>query len=178
MVDRSARREGGAQSEGSLMRIIGLLPCVLVCLVACKTTLISKIHDLEVPPGLSSQQVEFVILASLADNPPPRELSPELEIGDRALQAWFGPFYRSARTHSGNWFLEGRSPDVVYAGLQRRSHYLRVGLHYDRSEIRFVIEDSRNLKQSRWWIHRSAVVWIQELEIDIRRSLGQLSVRD
>jgi hypothetical protein len=160
------------------MRIAGLVPCVLVCLVACKTSWISRIQELEVSPGLSSQQVEFVILASLADNPPPLELSPELEITDRALQAWFGGFYRSARTSSGNWFLEGRSPGVVYAGLQRRSHYLRVGLHYDEAKIRFVIEDSRNLKQSHWRIHRSAVVWIQELEIDIRRSLGQLSVRN
>ena len=160
------------------MRLTGLVPCVLVCLVACKTTWISNIHDLEVPFDLSSQQVEFAILAALADNPPPADLSPELEITDRALKAWFGPFYQSARTPGRNWFLEGRSPGVVYSGLQRGSHYLRVALHYDSSKIRFVIEESRNLRQRGGRIHRSAVLWMQELEIDIRRSLGQLSVRE
>ena len=160
------------------MRLTGLALCALVCLAACNTARISQIHDLEAPSGLSSKEVEFVILASLADNPPPRELSPELDVTDRALKAWFGPFYRSARTQGGSWFLEGRSPGVVYAGLERGPYYLRVGLHYDESKIRFVIEESRNLRQSRWRIHGSAVAWIQELEIDIRRNLGKMSVRD
>ena len=160
------------------MRPTRLVLCVLVCVAACHTAPISRIHDLEVPAGLTSKQVEFVILASLADNPPPRELSPELEITDRALAAWFGPFYRSARSQGGSWFLEGRSPGVVYAGLQRDPYYLRVGLNYDGSKIRFVIEESRNLRQSRWRIHRSAVAWIEELEIDIRRNLGKMSVGD
>jgi hypothetical protein len=56
------------------MRPTRLVLCVLVCLAACHTAPISRIHDLEVPAGLTSKQVEFVILASLADNPPPREL--------------------------------------------------------------------------------------------------------
>ena len=152
-----------------------VLIIALALLFACRTVPKSQIQDIDVPPGLTAQQVEFAILVSLADQPPPDDLGPGAEITDRALKAWFGWRYQSIREAQGDWFLEGREPGMILAGLQRRSHYLRLALHYSASQIRFEILDSRNLDETETMIHQAAAQWIQDLEIEVRRALGQLS---
>lgn len=152
-------------------------PIVLVCVLGCNTVPKEQIQAIDVPPGLSSQQVEFAILATLADNPPPDDLSPELDITDRALKAWFGWSYQSARENRGDWFLEARTPGRITAGIQRGRYYLRVGIIHGADQVSFHVENSRNLRESNIRIHKTAVRWIQDLEIEIRRSLGQLAVR-
>lgn len=155
-----------------------LMPLVfgLLAVLSCNTAPKSTIGSIRVPGHLTNRQVEFGILAALADQPPPGELSPELEVTDRALKAWFGWRYDSARGESGRWFLEGRETDRILAGLQRDEYYLRVAIIYTSAEVEFEVVDSRNLRESKHRIHESAVAWIQELEILIRRSLGQLTI--
>lgn len=157
------------------IRGIVLLACV-TCLFSGCTSYKSSINYIDVPKGLSKQQVEFAILASLANQPPPEGLSPELEITDRALKAWFGFGYNSVSGDRAGWFLEGREGGQIFAGLQRSSYYLRVAIDYSPQRVSFHVVDSRNLRETKYTIHRTAVRWIQDLEIAIRRSLGQLSV--
>jgi len=155
-----------------------LVLIVALVAVGCSTVPKSSIGHIDVPPGLSPQQIEFAILAALADDPPPEDLSPEVEITDRALKAWFGWRYKSMSTRgkSNRWFLEGRSPGRITAGTERGSHYLRVGISHNSNRIDFKIEESRNLAETSDRIHEHAVLWIQNLEIEIRRILGQLSI--
>jgi hypothetical protein len=147
---------------------------VLLATVSCTTVPKSSIGSIQVPGHLTERQVEFAILAALADQPPPDDLSPGLEITDRALKAWFGWRYQSARDARNRWFLEGRETDRIFAGFQRGNYYVRVAISYSSAEVRFEVDDSRNLRESESRIHHAAVEWIQELEVRIRRFLGQL----
>ena len=151
------------------------IAALAIALFACNTVSKGSLPGIDVPPGLTSSEIEFAILATLADQPPPEGLSPELEVTDRALKAWFGGRYQSAQKEHDRWFLEGRSSNRVHAGIQRGQHYLRVGIVYSPSRIDFEIEDSRELRESRRSIHQAAARWIQDLEIQLRRSLGRLS---
>jgi len=143
---------------------------VLASLMTGCLTAKSPLRDIPVPPGLSEKQVEFAILAALAQDPPPAGLSPELEITDRALSAWFGSRYRGSK----HWFFEGRDTNRVHAGFSSGDYYLRVGIIYSTSLVSFEIEDSRNLRETSTLIHKAAVTWIQDLEIRIRGMLGQV----
>jgi hypothetical protein len=147
--------------------------------VSCTTVPKSNIQSIEVPPGLTDRQGEFGILAALADQPPPEKLDPSIEITDRALEAWFGFRYSRMRGDQGQWYLEARDrPNRrVVAGHQRDQYYIRLELVYDDTTVRLTVASSRNLDESSTRIHGAAIQWIQELEMDIRRALGQLSVR-
>jgi hypothetical protein len=163
--------------NGMKHRFASALGLVLVGSLSCKTVPLSEIRSIEVPGDLSAREVEFAILAALADDPPPDGLTPGIEITDRALKAWFGWRYKGLSEREERWFLEGRELGSVLAGYQEDEYYVRISIDFDASQVSFRVLESRNLRHSETRIHRSVVEWITELEMEIRRSLGQLSVQ-
>jgi|CXWL01.1.fsa_nt_gi hypothetical protein len=150
---------------------------MIVSLSGCHTTTIPTFDNIPVPPGLTLNQVEVAILAALAKQPVPKELSEGADIADRAMAAYFGPLrYQSARSsRSQEWYPESRQSGQIVAGLNVRSHYLQVRLDFDAAEIRPSISNSRNLSQSETRIHSNAIEWVHRLEDQIRRSVGFMS---
>jgi hypothetical protein len=120
-------------------------------------------------------QVEVSILAALANTPIPRELSTGADIADRAISAMFLR-YDSVRNRQ-DWFPESRTPGHIVAGFSHKTHYLQVKIDYDTSAIRLAIAKSRNLGQDADadWIHKNAIVWVEQLDARLRRSLGYMA---
>lgn len=149
----------------------------LLLVSACTTAPLSSIGSIQVPASLAPHHVEYAILAALADRPPPDTVGPDVEITESVLRTWFGWDYKTDPNRQAGWFLEGRGPGRVVVGRERRRHYLRMAIVYDASWVRFEVLESHNLRQSETRIHERAILWIQELEVEIRRSLGQLFVQ-
>lgn len=143
-------------------------------LASCKTAPIPTLPVIKVPPGLSVQQVELAILSGILNQRPPESYDPRSDMPDDEFQQLVWKHYlQSASARS--WFPESRSPGVIEAAVNARSHYLRVALAYDTTSIRMKILESRNLRQSGGRIHKRAVVWLDHLEEHIRRELGRMS---
>ena len=71
------------------------------------------------------------------------------------------------------WRYEYQDDDAIYAGLTVRSHYLRAAIMLDTDEVRSIVCDSRNLRQSNWSIHRNVPIWKAFLDDNIRIALRQ-----
>jgi hypothetical protein len=117
--------------------------------------------------------VEVSILAALANSPIPPELGTGPDIADRAMSALFIR-YDSVRNRQ-EWFPESRKPGEIIAGMSYRAHYLQAKLTYDTAAIRLLISNSRNLSQDGEWIHKNAIMWVEQLDARLRRSLGYMS---
>ena len=74
----------------------------------------------------------------------------------------------------GQWFVEERKSGLVVTAIHRRRHYLRVAIAYDAQRVDFTVEDSQNLRETEGMIHSTAVKWIHNLEIKVRRALGEI----
>ena len=122
------------------MRSALVLAVVLTLSLGCSMASKSRIRVIDVPSGLTEQQVELAILDALTD------------------------------TH---WFLEGRNPGVVMAGIERKGHYLRVAITHNTRWVSFKIDGSRHLRETDSFIHAAAIKWIRNLEIRVRHSLGE-----
>jgi hypothetical protein len=59
--------------------------------------------------------------------------------------------------------------------MSYKAHYLQAKLTYDIEAIRLVISNSRNLSQDGEWIHKNAIMWVEQLDARLRRSLGYMS---
>ena len=66
---------------------------------------------------------------------------------------------------------------MVTTGIQRGKYYLRVAISHSTEQVRFTVDESRNLRETEGLIHTTAVRWIQDLEIKVRRSLGRVAVQ-
>lgn len=72
------------------------------------------------------------------------------------------------------WYYEGkRGKDIIYAGYHRKKFYMRIEIKYSEDNLVFTIVDSKNLRQSKRSIHKSALIWLNELERKIRINLGK-----
>ena len=156
-----------------------LVMVVLSLTLGCKSSklaLIKQRTSIAVPAGLNANDVEVVVLYELADKRVPVDLNPGERIADNAMKALFLFRYRrvSEREQS-PWYPESVEKGVIYAGYERGSHYLRVAIEYtdDAVKIRFV--ESRGVSRVDNRIHRNAVIWIDQLEVRIRRALGKMA---
>jgi len=80
---------------------------------------------------------------------------------------------RQAGMTSTGWFLEAWDDQLIAAGFQHKAHYLRVSIRVEVAGVVLSISDSKNLDQAGGSIHENALVWVDALELDIRRTLGQ-----
>ena len=157
------------------MRKLGLVVVAFAFTLGCKTVPIEQRASIAVPAGLNANDVEVVVLYELANQNVPANLKPGERIANNAMKALFFPFYQSVSDRKAGWYPESIEQGVVYAGFEKGRYYLRVAIEYTDSVVQTRLIESKNLSQTGWRIHKSAVVWIDQLEMRIRRALGQMT---
>ncbi len=149
-----------------------ILSVLLLLLASCTTIPNESPPPISVPKGLTNSQIQLALMMSIADKPLP-PLSPGQQITDNVLTSLITG-YESA-TPRQYWYFEDSGSNVVYAGFQRKNYYMRIAIKYDNRKVALNIEDSRNLRQTEFEIHKRAFQWLQTLENRIRRNLGSVA---
>jgi len=149
---------------------------MLVALVAfaCKSVPIEDRPPIAVPAGLTANDVELAILYDLAQQNFPTDLTPGQQISNNQLKALLLT-YRSVDGRKPGWYPESAQPGLICAGYDSGRHYLRVSIQYDDTTVKTRIIESRGLDQESGRIHKSAIRWLDGLEVQIRRALGQIA---
>jgi hypothetical protein len=122
-----------------------------------------------VPASMTENDVEYVLISCLGSPADQERASPGMYMANELLHHRFGGEFIQKRY----WGYEGRGNGEVFAGFNSRKYYMRVRMAYNTKNIRFSIIDSRNLKQSKTRIHKSALRWLGGLESGIRSCLGE-----
>jgi hypothetical protein len=154
-----------------------LIVCSLV--LACRTSTFTA-GEVAVLEPLAPAEVEAAIIAAILEVPTPR-LTPAqrraVSLSEDAARSYFGDGYNAPapRRRFGGWFLQERRPGMVTAGFRARTHYLVLGIGYDRSGITTEILLSENLKQDGDEIHSNAIKWIRDLEGRMSIALATVS---
>lgn len=151
-----------------------LIVAVALAAAGCRTVPIPPPVTIDVPPGLTSQEVEVAVIAGILNTHPPVSYDPTRELPQREFDAMLARDFL-ATAHGRSWFPDARQGDVRYATVDTRGHYLRVAIHMNTRQLRIEIVESRNLLQSNGVIHKKAVAWVENLEAHIRRELGRLA---
>jgi hypothetical protein len=125
------------------------------------------------PAGLNDNAVELAVIMAVVDATRPPDLTIGQQITDSVLSSVLRG-YSSVRSRNA-WFYEGREQGAIFAGHQRKGTYMKVRISYSASEIKLQILESRDLDQSDTRIHKTALVWLSDLEDRIRRSLGNVA---
>jgi hypothetical protein len=153
---------------------------LLLTSVGCRTTEIGPPVRISVPSGLSNEDTEVAIVAMLTagnevERKEPTDPNTHTLIIANPIGAMLLDAYRT-RAPSKGWFVESWDRDRIFAGYQQGSHYLRILIAAGHEEVVVTIVDSKNLKQSSGRIHRSALEWVNRLEVNIRDALGRASL--
>ena len=157
------------------MRTIGLVAALalVTTLAACKTAEIPQSWTTPIPSGLTTEEAAIAI-AGMLTNPG------DAAENEKQTVFRFTPFggrifeqsLQAGMTSTG-WFLEVWDDQLITAGFQHKLHYLRAVIRVDEASIVTAISDSKNLKQEGKTIHENALVWVDALQVDIRRMLGR-----
>lgn len=147
-----------------------ILLVLMLFLAACSTTRNVSPPPTMVPPALSQKEVEQAVMLALKDAPRPSQQSLGSAIVDKIFDRAFG----DGLSRKQYWYYEGRGDNVVFAGFYHSDYYMRAEVSYSAREVKFRIVDSRNLQQTKYRIHKNALVWLGYLERDVRASLGSL----
>jgi len=152
----------GAQEQ---MWKLALAVVAVFVAFGCKTVPIKERAPIAVPAGLSANDVEVAVLYELANRNVPTNLTPGEQISNNAMKALFLFRYQNVSDRKWGWYPESAEPGVIYAGFEKRTFYLRVAIAYGDSIVQTRIIESKELQQSDERIHKSAVQWIDELEM-------------
>ena len=159
---------------------ISILLACLLAVSSCKTVPNVSPPPIVVPDGLSYNDVERAILMAVTDSAtspasPTSPLAPSQKVTVNVQKTFIGSNIGSNEDGSNrDWYFEDRKPGVVYLGYQRGALYMRVEARFDTESITLSIIDSRNLDQSGSRIHHGAFARLSNLEVEIRRSLGEV----
>ena len=143
---------------------------IIMFLSACTTTKNISPPPTLIPGALSNEEVEFAIMLAVKDAPRTKYSNEGMKMADDILAYALGRGY----TKKKYWSYEGRGKNIIYAGFNYRSYYLRAEVRYNENNVNFKIVDSRNMKQDEKNIHKNALVWLGYLERDIRATLGAI----
>jgi hypothetical protein len=156
------------------LKFLGVFIVVVLTSCETRTTSISNVKTISIPQNLTAKEAKIAMAVSVSQEGTSNEWTNWQKMTDAALSARFGFLY--ARQHSrGRWFIERIDPGAVVFGYTQGNYYLRVRMNIETDRIVPVIEDSNGLLQSGDSIHKSAIDWINRLEILIRSSLGEFS---
>ena len=71
------------------------------------------------------------------------------------------------------WCVESVESRLLTVGYVQGQFYLRVAVRLQPQGVDLRIVDSKSLSQEGGKIHEVALIWVDELEASIRRTLGQ-----
>ena len=77
----------------------------------------------------------------------------------------------------GQWYYEDERENVVFAGLNVRSHYLQLAISYNDQSLRSIVCDSHNLRQSSRSIHRKVPAWKARFDSKLKMELGRVAAQ-
>jgi hypothetical protein len=157
------------------MRKLASIVLLLAFSLNCKTVPIEQRAPIAVPAGLNANDVEVAVLYELANQNVPAELTPGERIANNAMKALFLFRYQNVSDRKPGWYPESAEQGIVYAGFEKGPYYLRVAIEYTDSAVQTRLIESKNLSQTDRRIHKAAPIWIDQLEMRIRRALGQLA---
>jgi len=159
-----------------------MIPCrfiiVTACtalIVACRTVPFPEPHLIDIPEGMTQQQLEVAIVARILNSHLPPDYAPMVELPEEEFNALL--WHRFVGTaHSRSWFPESREGGTIYASVNTRGLYLRAAIERGPKHLRVFIVESRNLSEGGGRIHKRAVAWLRNLEAHIRREVGRMSL--
>ncbi len=155
---------------------VSRIAAMAVLLTACTSARIEERPPIRVPAGLTQPQIELAILAATSGKPvSPKAYDHTYFVGVGSIfETLLWQNYISSPAPRG-WFPESHENGIIFAGFANRNYFLEIGIHYDTQAIRTEIGSSRNLDQTAKSIHKSAPVWIGQLEDRIRLELGKFA---
>lgn len=138
----------------------------LLSLVACTTTQNISPPAIHIPRSLSDQQTQSAILYTLTNSPTLKISSKKINILNEAI--------KEDGVTKQYWFYDGQGQNVVNASFKFKTYYMRVKITYNNNahRIKLRIVDSRNLEQKGDSIHRNALVYLNQLDRNIRSTLA------
>lgn len=151
---------------------VGILVGAVWMLNGCWIVEIRPRPQIPIPPQLSPEDAEMVLLYELMGQPLPVTFARGERLGDEGLNAFVGGRTPSAQTQR-VWFLESVDSPVLTVGYLQGHLYLRVAVRFQPQGVDLRIVDSKHLSQEGGKIHEVALIWVDELEASIRRALGQ-----
>jgi hypothetical protein len=152
---------------------------VVIILAGCRTRPLAELQPVQVPAGLTQEQVELAILMALTDRYRPPDYPPDHRLTDAEVSnllpavAARDPYY-DPRGLSPLWRYSARGPNSVEATYRQDQHFLVVDLLYDTRQITPRVVDSRYLRQTDERIHKAVFVWIKELTDGIESAMLRL----
>jgi len=143
-------------------------------LIGCSTIPKPAPLIVDYPGNLTKDEARMALILTISNRELPKEWSNVEKIIDNSLSAGL-PFYVSPRSRH-RWTIESVGDDLIELGLKRRRHYLRCRVNYKNDSCNLSIIGSSNLRETVSRIHKSALVWFNNLEVIIRRSFGRVSM--
>lgn len=134
------------------------------------------VFDLEQLPGDSTRMMLKSACSTIWPTKNiPADLTPGERITDNAMKAFFLLRCQTVSDRKPSWYPESAEKGVIYAGFEKGPYYLRVAIEYSDSAIQTRLIESRNLSRTCTRVHKTSVLRIDQLEVKIRRALGQLA---
>lgn len=167
----------------SITRIRTLLAfAALLAVPVLQAGNISNIKPILIPYGLDVRDVKAATIQALARTDIKPQSTNWEAIVDSLLsarvlryQSQFKKSRRNARSSLSHWYIESVEPEAVILGCQIRHHYMSVRMAVGDGKITPQIVTSENLRQTEDNIHGNAINWINEISVEIRKTLGQFS---
>ena len=155
-------------------RSIAPIACIMLA-VGCRTVPFPEPYLIDIPTGMTQQQLRVAIVAGILNSHPPADYDPMAELSEEEFNALLWQrFVGTARSRG--WFPESREGDTIYASVNTRGLYLRAAIERGPEQLRVSIVESRNLSEGGGRIHKRAVAWLRNLEAHIRREVGRMSL--
>lgn len=143
-----------------------VLLCVLG-MVGCHTVSIPEPTKNLVPPGMPLETVRRLIVLSIDESSAKSEWENPTTPSQKVLKEVFAVL--KSRSH---WRIEAIEPQAIRAAIRHRSHYVAAKVQFTESEWWVVIVDGRRIKFDGESIHEKGLLWVDDLEQQIRRAFG------
>ncbi len=164
---------------------LAIFAALLVAFVEFKPADIGPPLITSVPENLTSEDVEIAVVAmreALMAKPQHRQPTQNqytVAVMGNPLEAILWDLYQNRlpgnMNRSSGWFTDSRVTGRIELGYRRGGHYLHVPVDTTGQALSLRISENQNLKQKDGKIHKSALIWVQGIDPDIREALGQAS---
>lgn len=159
-----------------------MIVCALVFAAGCSSAPILPRRPIEVPIGLTIEQVEIAVVSALSgvsqsELAAANEAQPDTHM-DKLIQSAY-----ARRLTRAAWNVDSHRPGRLVATHRRGSRSLSIGIRYNQYEVATEILGSERLDHYDGRIHENALVWVSQLENRIDHALksaaflGQPSTR-
>lgn len=128
------------------------------------------------PLGVDPIDARAAIVLQLGRSPFPPSLPPGSRVTEESLVAVTGERPLMDGEKATGWYPESLESSVVNAAYKHgHNHYLRAGIFIDAHGVQTRIMQSQGMNQTGSSIHRAALMWLGDLEEQIRTALARVA---